>query len=333
MVLGRCLPRSVRVIEVGPRDGFQTVTRAIPTEVKVEIIDRLVDAGVREIEAASFVSSRIVPQMGDAVEVIRRIKRREGARYLALVPNLKGAMRALQEGVDGLRFVVGATESFNRRNVNMSISDSIEMFGRIVKVASDVGVSVSGIVSVAFVCPFEGFVPKGRVVELARRMSDLGSVEIGIADTVGEARPAQVESLAGLLRKVCPGVPTWLHLHDSLGLGLVNAVSGMREGIRSFDTSFGGIGGCPVVPGTPRNISTEGFGQLCDGVGICTGIDLDRMRSVSKYFDKVLRDLPMMTTPPSSRISETQEHSPRRRVHHPLDGEEIPPELTAVPLR
>ena len=285
--------KKLRIVEVGPRDGFQMEGRFIPTELKVETIDRLADAGLRDIEAVSFVHPRVIPQMADAAEVMAGITRRPGVRYLALVPNLKGAERALDSGVDGLRLVVCVTETYNRNNVGLSVDQSIELFSSIVRLAEPAGVPVSAVLAVAFGCPFEGEVPEDRVLELAEEFLNRGSAELGIADSAGLAHPLQVRRLLGRLGAAHPDVRKWLHLHDTRGFGIANAVAAMEAGIDSFDTSLGGLGGCPIMKGASGNIATEEMVYLCREMGIETGVDLDGVRDASRTMSAFLeRELP-----------------------------------------
>jgi len=292
MATGTGLPERVRITEVGPRDGFQMEQQQIPTALKVELIERLAAAGVDEIEAVSFVHPRVIPQMADAGEVLRRVERRPGVRYTALVPNLRGAERALDAGADALRLVVCCTETYNQTNVGLSIDESLELFGEIIALAEGGQVQVSVILAVAFGCPFEGTVPAARVLELARRFIDLGSRELGVADSAGLGQPLQVGSLIGQLRAQAD-TPLWLHLHDTRGLGLANALAGLEAGVARFDTSFGGLGGCPVMAGASGNIATEDFSYMCREMGLETGVDLDCVRQVSRRMEKFLgRELP-----------------------------------------
>ena len=286
------LPERVHVVEVGPRDGFQMEDRILPTALKVEIIDRLAASGLTEIEAVSFVHPRVIPQMADADEVMAAVGRRPGVRLAALIPNLKGAERALAAGVDGLRLVVCCSETYNQRNVGLSIGESLELFGQVVALAEPQGVPVSVVLAVAFGCPFEGDVPVDRVLEMALHYQEKGSAEIGVADSAGVANPRQVRQLLRRLREVVER-PLWLHLHDTRGLGLANAVAGLEEGIDTFDTSLGGLGGCPVMDGASGNIATEDFCHLCTEMGIETGIDLDAVRDASRRLEEFLgRRLP-----------------------------------------
>lgn len=282
------LPEKVEIVEVGPRDGFQMEQRFIPTELKVATIERLAAAGIGTIEAASFVHPRVIPQMADAARVMLRIEKRPGTRYLALVPNLKGAERALRTEVDGMRLVVCVTETYNRRNVGLSVDESLAVFADVVRLTEGTGVPVSVVLAVAFGCPFEGDVSEERVLDLARRFLDLGSAELGLADSAGVAHPLQVRSLLWRVNEAFPGVPRWLHLHDTRGLGIANAAAAMEEGVATFDTSLGGLGGCPVMRGASGNIATEDLVYLCREMGIETGVDLDAVRDASRRLQEFL---------------------------------------------
>ncbi len=287
------LPKKVRIVEVGPRDGFQMEGRFIPTERKVATIDRLAAAGIRDLEAVSFVHPRVIPQMADAAEVMAGIERRPGVRYLALVPNLKGAERALDAGADGLRLVVCVTETYNRNNVGLSVAESVDLFSGVVGLAEPAGVPVSVVLAVAFGCPFEGEVPEDRVLDLAAEFLDRGSAELGIADSAGLANPLQVRRLLGRINGSFPEVRKWLHLHDTRGFGIANAVAAMEVGIDTFDTSLGGLGGCPIMQGASGNVATEELVYLCREMGIETGVDLDRVRDASRAMAAFLeRQLP-----------------------------------------
>lgn len=282
------LPSAVEIIDVGPRDGFQMETTFIPTELKVEVIQRLAAAGMREIEATSFVHPKFIPQMRDADEVMRRIERRPEVSYLALVPNLRGAERALQAGVDGLRMVICVTETYNQRNLRLSVDQSVDIFGQVVRLAEGAGVRVSAILAASFGCPFEGQVADATVLALTRRLTHLGNHQLGFGDSAGVAHPLQVRRLVRRARSQHPDVPLWIHLHDTRGLGLANAYAAMEEGVDRFDTSLGGLGGCPVVPGATGNIASEDFAYLCREMGLATGIDLDTVRGASRLLQDFL---------------------------------------------
>ena len=287
------LPKHVRVVEVGPRDGFQMERQFIDTGLKIRTIEALADAGVPEIEATSFVHPKVVPQMRDAAEVLTRIRRREGVRYLALVPNRRGAESALAAKPDALRQVIVVTESYNQRNVGLSVAESIEDFGAIVRLAEGAGCPVNAVLGAAFGCPIEGEVPIGRVVDVARRCVDLGCREIGLADSAGLGNPLQLRRLVDAVRRALPDVPLWLHLHDTRGMGMANAMAGLEMGIDRFDTALGGLGGCPMVAGASGNIATEEMIYLCQEMGLTTGIDLAGVRAASRALEDFLgRQLP-----------------------------------------
>ena len=245
----------IRIVEVGPRDGLQNESRLIPTDVKVAFVDALSATGLDEIEVSSFVSPRWVPQLEDAEEVFRRIERREGVIYAALVPNLRGLERAQEVSVDKLSVFTAATETFNRKNINASISESIERFRPVLQEAGET--PVRGYVSTAFHCPYEGPVAPEDVVEVVQRLLDLGCVEISIGDTIGLAVPDEIDRLLHALLPVCPPERLALHLHDTYGRALDNAHRAAEHGIFVFDASTGGIGGCPYAPGASGNVSTE----------------------------------------------------------------------------
>lgn len=287
------LPKSVQLIDVGPRDGFQMETRFIPTDLKIATIEALVEAGVREIEATSFVHPEVVPQMADAAEVLDRIERRPGVRYLALVPNRKGAELALAARADGLRQVIVVTESYNQRNVGLSVDESIRAFGDIARQADAIGVPADAVLGAALGCPMEGEVAVEHVVEVARRCVDLGSDQIGLADSAGLGNPLLVRRLIDAVRTALPATPLWLHLHDTRGLGMANALAGLEMGIDRFDTSLGGLGGCPVIAGASGNIATEEMIFLCHEMGLHTGLDLSIVRQASRRLESFLeRQLP-----------------------------------------
>ncbi len=285
--------KRVHIIEVGPRDGFQMESRFVPTELKVEVIERLVDAGLTEIEATAFVHPRVIPQLADAAEVLERVRDRTGVRWSVLVPNLKGAERAVAIGVDELRLVVCATESYNQQNVGLTIDESADLFSRIRDLADSKGAAATVVFGVALGCPIEGVVPIERVVSLSDRFVGLGATAIGVSDSYGVANPVQVASTVRALKEVLGDVRLWLHLHDTRGMGLANALAAMQQGVDSFDTAFGGLGGTPVMKGASGNIATEDLVYMCEEMGIETGVDLDALRAVSHRVEEFLdRSLP-----------------------------------------
>ena len=283
----------VTVVEVGPRDGFQMEATFIPTALKVEVIDAVTESGVSKIEATSFVSPKAIPQMRDAAEVMARIRRRPGVVYSALVPNLRGAHAAIDAGVDVVRLVVCATETYNLRNVGMSVEASLQALEAIVRMASDANRPTEVAIALAFGCPLEGEVPESRVVALAQRIASLGVGLIAIADSVGFANPIQVTSVFTRLHAVLPAVTWTVHLHDTRGMGLANALAAHNAGIAEFDAAIGGLGGCPVVPGATGNIASEDVAHMFEEIGVDTGVDLDTLMRASRMMQSFLgRPLP-----------------------------------------
>ncbi len=274
----------VRIVEVGPRDGLQNEPAAIPTEVKVHFIDLLTDAGFSWIEATSFVHPRAVPRMADADEVYRTIARKPGVRYVALVPNPRGLDRALAAGVTDLALFVAATESFSRANINRTIGQSLEDAAAVIAGAQSAGVRVRAYVSVAFGCPYEGPVVPSQVVPVAERLFSLGVEEVVLGDTIGVGTPADVRALVDELRKLAP-VERWgMHFHDTRGIALANVLASLELGVTRFDSSAGGLGGCPFAgPGTAGNLATEDLVYLLDGMGIEHGVHLEGVLAASRY--------------------------------------------------
>jgi hydroxymethylglutaryl-CoA lyase len=287
------MTQKVHIVEVGPRDGFQMETAFIPTALKIEAIDLLASAGIRKIEATSFVSPRVIPQMQDATEVMARIKRVPGVQYSALVPNLKGAERAVMARVDAVRMVVCASETYNQRNVGLSVTESLRNCQSIYELATAHNIGCEAIIALAFGCPLEGDIPEARVIEIAGKLIDMGFQELGIADSIGVANPVTVKRLMQRLHRDVPGPHYSLHFHDTRGLGLVNVMAALEEGIDTFDSSLGGLGGCPVVAGGSGNIPTEDLVNLLDETGNVTGIDLDLvMKATQKVHHFLNRSLP-----------------------------------------
>ena len=289
------MPPRIHLIEVGPRDGFQMESQFVPTELKVRTIDRLAQSGVAEIEAVSFVHPQVIPQMRDAEAVMQTIERKRGVRYSALVPNLRGAERALRAEVDALHVVIAVTETYNRRNVGMDVAESVAHLEAIVAAADTVPVAVpvTATLAVAFGCPFEGQPRVDRVVQLARRLVDAGVDQVGLADTAGLGHPPLLRTIVRAVQTAVPDRVPRLHLHDTRGLGIANALAAMEVGVTTFDTSFGGLGGCPIMHGASGNVATEDLVNLCNEIGIATDVDLDVVRSVSRELEQFLgRHLP-----------------------------------------
>ena len=258
----------IRIVEVGPRDGLQNEAGWVPTEAKVAYVDLLSASGLAEIEVSSFVAPEWVPQLADAAAVFAAIKRRPGVRYTALVPNQRGLARAVASRVDGVSVFTAASETFCRKNINASIAESLARFGPVVAQSP---VPVRGYVSTAFHCPFEGPVAPTAVLHVTADLLAMGCTEVSLGDTIGRARVEDVERLLDVLLPHCPAERLALHLHDTFGAALANAQSGAAMGIRTFDGSTGGLGGCPYAPGAPGNVATEALVQAFAGH---TDIDL-----------------------------------------------------------
>ena len=276
------LPDAVLVVDVGPRDGLQNESQPVPTEAKIRLINALARSGVRRIEATSFVSPRAVPQLADAADVMAGIERVPGVQYASLVPNERGLERAVAAGVDIVNVVVVTTETFNRRNVNMSVAESMAATAQIARRASEAAVQTSAVLAASFYCPFEGLVPEARVLELVGQFVDAGIGEVTLADTIGAANPAQVARLAAAIRARWPQLALGLHLHDTRGLGLANAYAGIQAGITRLEASVGGIGGCPFAPKATGNACTEDLVFMLEAMGVRTGVNLDALIDVAR---------------------------------------------------
>ena len=278
------IPSTVVVTEVVGRDGFQDEPQCIATADKLALLERLVAAGVRSIEATSFVHPRLVPQLADADELIRRAPRAPGVRYSALLPNLRGAERAIAAGIDEIHVVVSASDSHNRANLNRTTAESLGQIADVVRYVSQAAPAVGMVAALAtsFGCPFEGTVPPGRLTWVIDHVVALGLRQIVLADTTGMAHPAQVGRTLDVLRARYPDVTWGLHLHDTRGLGLANAYVGLQHGIRHFDAALGGLGGCPFAPGASGNIASEDLVHLLDAMGIDSGIDLDALIAAAR---------------------------------------------------
>lgn len=281
---------SVRIVEVGPRDGLQNEDSVIPTDAKVGLIDRLSASGLAHIEVTAFVSPKRIPQLADAEEVCKRISRRSGITYSALVPNTQGYDRAT--GAAGLRDIavfLSASETHNEKNIGTSIEGAFERYRAVTERAAADGVSVRGYVSVAFGCPYEGFVPSERVVQVARRLLDLGCYQVSLGDTTGLGNPAQVaRTVQELLDAGAANEQIALHLHDTRGTGLANALAGLGAGVTTFDSSVGGLGGCPYAPGATGNVATDELVFMLEEMGVSTGVDLEIILEAAEGVARVL---------------------------------------------
>jgi hydroxymethylglutaryl-CoA lyase len=295
----------VKLIEVGLRDGIQSEPRFIPTERKVALAHAIARAGVPMLEATAFVHPRVVPQMADAEAVTARENRAPGIAYAALVPNRRGAERALAAGVDEIRCVIMCSETFNHRNVQMPVSESLRQAAEMARLAHEAGVRFVGGLGTAFGCPFEGAVDEKRVRSLVAALVALGVDGVCLSDTTGMANPAQVERLAGLLLDQWPELPVILHFHNTRGAGLANVLGGMAAGVTCFEASVGGIGGCPFAPKATGNICTEDTVHMLHEMGVETGIDLAALLDAARLMEETLgRELPgqVLKAGPRSRL-------------------------------
>jgi hydroxymethylglutaryl-CoA lyase len=283
-------PPSVRIREVGPRDGFQNEPEVIATADKVRLIDMLARTGLRRMEATSFVRADVIPQLADGREVLERIDPPEDVSISVLIPNERGLENALElrERFQEVNLFLSASETHNRKNVNRSIDESLSGLERVVARARGEGLYCEGVISVSFGCPYEGHVPPDRVFGIAERLAAAGCSEIGFGDTTGMANPAQVREFFGAARERLPGVELTAHFHNTRGQGLANVLAALDAGVRSFESSFGELGGCPVPKGATGNIATEDLVSMLHEMGHTTGIDLERLLECAREVQRVL---------------------------------------------
>ncbi|HLJ98686.1 MAG TPA: hydroxymethylglutaryl-CoA lyase [Streptosporangiaceae bacterium] len=286
------LPEAISLREVGPRDGLQNED-PVPTEAKITLLDALATTGVQRIEAVSFVHPKAIPQMADASEVWQRATKRSGIRYSALVPNLKGAVRALDAGFTELEAVVSASETHNKKNVNRTTEESLDEIAEIIDLAHNQDATVQVIVSTAWGCPYEGDVPVRRTVSVISRAIRDGADSASFGDTTGMATPTRVRQLTGAFRDAHPETGLNLHFHNTRGTGLANVLAALELGVTDFDASVGGLGGCPYAPGATGNIATEELVAMLEDMGVRTGIDIDRMIEAAGEAERIVnRTLP-----------------------------------------
>ena len=277
-----------KVVEVGPRDGLQNETAIVSTDVKVALVNTLSETGVSEIEVSAFVSPSRVPQLKDADAVFGKISRRNGVIYSALVPNEQGLDRAISAGADKISVFTAASETFNRKNINKSVESSIELFKPLVVRAQSAGLPVRGYVSTAFWCAFEGKISPKTVREVVERLCDIGVDEVSISDTIGKASPDEVTRLLDLLLAGISSERIAMHFHDTYGRGVENVLASWSYGIRIFDASVGGIGGCPFAPGATGNVSTESVAKALKNKGEAVDIDLNKLLQARRLLDQYL---------------------------------------------
>jgi hydroxymethylglutaryl-CoA lyase len=289
--MGR-LPEKVRIVEVGPRDGLQNEKGEVPTAVKLELIERLADAGLRAIEATAFVSPKWIPQMADHTEVLERIRRKPGVSYPVLTPNLKGYEAAKAAGATEVAVFGAASESFSKKNINCSIAESLERFRRVVDAAIAADIKVRGYISCVVGCPYEGSVKPEMVAEVARALFDMGCYEISLGDTIGVGTPGKIRAMIDACATRVPADKLAGHYHDTYGQALANIYASMELGVATFDSSVSGLGGCPYAKGASGNVATEDVVYLLEGLGIETGIDLDKVVDAGAWISAFLKREP-----------------------------------------
>ncbi|MBU6508153.1 MAG: hydroxymethylglutaryl-CoA lyase [Alphaproteobacteria bacterium] len=282
------VPKSVRVVEVGPRDGLQNEAKTVPTATKVALIERLADAGLKTIEAGSFVSPKWVPQMADTAAVMQALKRRPGVAYQVLVPNLKGFEAAQAAKADEVAIFAAASETFSRRNINCSIAESLERFVPVTEAAKTAGIRVRGYISCVVDCPYEGAVAPSAVADVAARLHALGCYEISLGDTIGSGTPARVVAMIEAVAQRVPRNRLAVHCHDTYGQALANIFAALESGIATVDSSVAGLGGCPYAPGAAGNVASEDVVYMLDGLRIGHGVDLAKLAAAGRFISDAL---------------------------------------------
>jgi hydroxymethylglutaryl-CoA lyase len=286
------VPGFVRIVEVGPRDGLQNEPGEVPTAVKLELIERLADAGLPAVEATAFVSPKWVPQMADHTEVLERIRRRPGVSYPVLTPNLKGFEAARAAGATEVAVFGAASETFSKKNINCSIAESLERFLPITKAAQQQGIRVRGYVSCVLGCPYEGEVKPERVADVARALFDMGCYEVSLGDTIGVGTPGKTKAMIEACARRVPLDRLAGHYHDTYGQALANIYASLELGVATFDSSVAGLGGCPYAKGASGNVATEDVVYMLQGLGIETGVDLDKLVGIGQWICGILKKEP-----------------------------------------
>jgi hydroxymethylglutaryl-CoA lyase len=282
------LNNSVRIVEVGPRDGLQNEKREVPTAVKLELIERLADAGLPAVEATAFVSPKWIPQMADHTEVLERIKRKPGVSYPVLTPNLKGFEAARAAGATEVAIFGAASEAFSKKNINCSIAESLERFRPVAEAAKAAGVKVRGYVSCVLGCPYEGEIQPAAVADVAGALYEMGCYEISLGDSIGTGTPGRTKAMIEACAKRVPLEKLAGHYHDTYGQALANIYASYEVGVRTFDSSVAGLGGCPYAAGASGNVATEDVVYMMEGLGVRTGVDLKRLIAIGRWICDVL---------------------------------------------
>lgn len=282
------LPKSVKIVEVGPRDGLQNEKALVASPIKAELIERLAAAGCRHIEATSFVSPQKIPQLADAAEVMKKIRRAPGVVYSALTPNLKGFDAAIAAGADEVAVFAAASETFSRKNINCSIDESLERFEPVLAAARQAGVRTRAYVSCALGCPYEGEIAPAAVASVTKKLFDMGCYEISLGDTIGVGTPLAAKKMIAAVAEKIPLENLAGHFHDTYGMAAANVWAALEMGMAIFDSSVGGLGGCPFAPGAAGNLATEDLVWLLSGSGVETGLDLQKLVACANWISAVL---------------------------------------------
>ena len=282
------LPQRVRIVEVGPRDGLQNEKQEVPTQIKLELIERLADAGLPAVEATAFVSPKWIPQMADHTEVLERIRRKPGVDYPVLTPNLKGFEAARAAGATEVAIFGAASEAFSKKNINCSIAESLERFGPVADAARAANIKVRGYISCVVGCPYEGEIDPDKVAEVAEALFHMGCYEISLGDTIGVGTPAKTQRMIKACAHRVPVEQLAGHYHDTYGQALANIYASLELGVATFDSSVAGLGGCPYAAGASGNVATEDVVYLLNGLGVETGVDLDRVVEIGQWICGVL---------------------------------------------
>jgi isopropylmalate/homocitrate/citramalate synthase len=282
------LPRKVRIVDVAPRDGLQNEPKSVPASVKIELIERLQDAGLPAVEATAFVSPKWVPQMADSAEVMAGIRKRAGIAYPVLVPNMRGFEAARAAGAEEVAVFGAATETFSRKNINCSIAESLERFAPVVEAAKKQGMRVRGYISVVAGCPYEGEVRPAAVAALAGELYGMGCYEVSLGDTIGVGTPKKIRTVIEAVARKVPIAKIGGHYHDTYGQALANIYASLEVGLKIFDSSVAGLGGCPYAKGATGNVATEDVVYMLDGLGIDTGVDLEKLFRAGEFICRAL---------------------------------------------
>lgn len=282
------LPKQVQIKEVGPRDGLQNETTFIPTKEKIQLVNRLSESGLDYIEVTSFVHPKWIPQLADAVEVLKEIKRNSDITYAALVPNSKGLERALEAGVDEVSIFMSASEGHNKSNINKSIDETFPVLKEVVDGALAAGKTVRGYISTVIACPYDGYTKPEQVVYVAEKLFDMGISELSLGDTIGVGVPTQVDALLHEMLRHFKAEKLAMHFHDTRGTALANVMTSLTHGITKFDSAIGGLGGCPYAQGASGNVATEDLLYLLHEMGIETGVSLEKIQQTALYIEGII---------------------------------------------